>query len=162
MAYSGDSGPSDALSDAARDADLFVCEATLLRGELDGEPRGHLALDEALAAFEASGAKRLLVTHRPAELPSNGETSSSPTTGSSWTSSRSAASGGRTAARRTPQPSREPSLTSALPSCELRDLRVVRLEAVAGPHHVRRHARAAERQAVALADAGELLRALRG
>jgi len=72
MTYSGDSGPSNALADAARDADLFVCEATLLRGELDGEPRGHLALDEALAAFEASGAKRLLLTHRPAELPSNG------------------------------------------------------------------------------------------
>jgi phosphoribosyl 1,2-cyclic phosphodiesterase len=72
VAYSGDSGPSDALADAARDADLFICEATLLRGELDGEPRGHLALDETLAAFEASGAKRLLVTHRPAELPSNG------------------------------------------------------------------------------------------
>jgi len=46
--------------------------ATLLRGELDGEPRGHLALDEALGAFEMSGAKRLLLTHRPAELPSNG------------------------------------------------------------------------------------------
>ena len=72
LAYSGDSGPSDALSATARDADLFVCEATLLRGELDGEPRGHLALDEALAAFAASGAKRLLVTHRPAELPSEG------------------------------------------------------------------------------------------
>ena len=71
VTYSGDSGPSDALAEAARDADLFVCEATLLRGELDGEPRGHLALDEALAAYEASGAKRLLLTHRPAELPSN-------------------------------------------------------------------------------------------
>jgi len=73
VAYSGDSGPSAALADAARDADLFVCEATLLRGELDGEPRGHLALDETLEVFEASGAKRLLVTHRPAELPSEGD-----------------------------------------------------------------------------------------
>src|SRR5206468_11330427 len=72
MTYSGDSGPSEALAYAARDADLLGCEATLLRGELDGEPRGHLALDEALEAFETSGAKRLLVTHRPAELPSNG------------------------------------------------------------------------------------------
>src|SRR5262249_61259204 len=72
LAYSGDSGPSDALTDAARDADLFVCEATLLRGELDGEPRGHLDLEEALAAYEASGARRLLLTHRPAELPSDG------------------------------------------------------------------------------------------
>ena len=73
MTYSGDSGPSDSLSDAARDADLFVCEATLLRGELDGEPRGHLDLAETLSAFEASNAKRLLVTHRPSELPSDGE-----------------------------------------------------------------------------------------
>jgi ribonuclease BN (tRNA processing enzyme) len=73
ITYSGDSGPSDALADAARDADLFVCEATLLRGELDGEPRGHLDLEETLAAYEASGAKRLLVTHRPAELPSDGD-----------------------------------------------------------------------------------------
>jgi ribonuclease BN (tRNA processing enzyme) len=73
LAYSGDSGPSESLPELARDADLFLCEATLERGELDGEPRGHLALDEALAAFEASGAKRLLLTHRPSELPSNGE-----------------------------------------------------------------------------------------
>jgi ribonuclease BN (tRNA processing enzyme) len=69
LAYSGDSAPSDELAHLARDADLFLCEATLERGELDGEPRGHLDIDEALAAFEASGAKRLLVTHRPDELP---------------------------------------------------------------------------------------------
>ena len=68
LAYSGDSGPSDVLADLARGVDLFVCEATLERGELDGEPRGHLSADEAVAAFEASGAKRLLVTHRPSEL----------------------------------------------------------------------------------------------
>ena len=68
LAYSGDSAPSPELVEAARGADLFVCEATLLRGELDGEPRGHLSLDEAVDAFEASGAKRLLVTHRPCEL----------------------------------------------------------------------------------------------
>jgi ribonuclease BN (tRNA processing enzyme) len=69
LVYSGDSGPTDVLPKLARDADLFLCEATLLRGELDGEPRGHLSLDEAAAMYEASGAKRLLLTHRPAELP---------------------------------------------------------------------------------------------
>ena len=69
LAYSGDSGPSDRLADLARDVDLFVCEATLLRGELDAEPRGHLSAEEAVAAFEASGARRLLLTHRPDELP---------------------------------------------------------------------------------------------
>ena len=73
LAYSGDCGPSAKLSDVARDADLFVCEATLERPELDGEPRGHLTVEEAVAAFEASGAKRLLITHRPEELPLDGD-----------------------------------------------------------------------------------------
>ena len=68
LAYSGDSGPSDRLADLARGCDLFVCEATLERPELDGEPRGHLAAEEAVAAFEASGAERLVLTHRPNEL----------------------------------------------------------------------------------------------
>src|SRR5205085_2209492 len=65
----GDIGPCEHLVDLARDADLFLCEATLERGVLDGEPRGHLSVEEAIEAFEASGAKRLLVTHRPDELP---------------------------------------------------------------------------------------------
>jgi ribonuclease BN (tRNA processing enzyme) len=68
LAYSGDSGPAEALVSAARGADLFVCEATLLGGDLDGEPRGHLSLDEACAAFDAAEASALLLTHRPAEL----------------------------------------------------------------------------------------------
>jgi ribonuclease BN (tRNA processing enzyme) len=69
LAYSGDSAPSDQLVELAREADLFLCEATLERGDLDGEPRGHLSAEEAVEAFEASGAGRLLITHRPAELP---------------------------------------------------------------------------------------------
>jgi ribonuclease BN (tRNA processing enzyme) len=68
LAYSGDSGPAGALVSVADGADLFVCEATLRSGEADGQPRGHLSLDEARAAFEASGAKELLITHRPTEL----------------------------------------------------------------------------------------------
>jgi ribonuclease BN (tRNA processing enzyme) len=68
MAYSGDSGPSDQLAELARDADLFLCEATLLDGDSDGEPRGHLSADEAVDAFAGSGARRLLLTHRPTEL----------------------------------------------------------------------------------------------
>jgi ribonuclease BN (tRNA processing enzyme) len=69
LAYSGDTGPSERLAELARDADLFVCEATLLRGEDDGLPRGHLSLDEALSAHRDARARRLLLTHRPAELP---------------------------------------------------------------------------------------------
>jgi ribonuclease BN (tRNA processing enzyme) len=69
LAYSGDCAPAPELTELARDADVFLCEATLERGELDGAPRGHLDADEAIAAFRASGAKRLLFTHRPHELP---------------------------------------------------------------------------------------------
>jgi ribonuclease BN (tRNA processing enzyme) len=67
LAYSGDSGPCDALVELSREADLFLCEATLERGDLDGPTRGHLAPDEAAAAADAAGAKRLLLTHRPTE-----------------------------------------------------------------------------------------------
>src|ERR1043166_271709 len=69
IGYSGDSGPSDSLTEIARNADLFVCEATLLRPNPEGGKRGHLSAEEANEAFEASGAKRLLVTHRPFERP---------------------------------------------------------------------------------------------
>jgi ribonuclease BN (tRNA processing enzyme) len=67
LAYSGDTGPSPELAELARDADLFLCEATLAEPE-PGE-RGHLTEGEAVAAFRASGARRLVVIHRPDELP---------------------------------------------------------------------------------------------
>ncbi len=69
LAYSGDSGPSDALPELARGADLFLCEATLLAPNPEGGTRGHLAAGEAGEAFRVAGAKRLLLTHRPAERP---------------------------------------------------------------------------------------------
>jgi ribonuclease BN (tRNA processing enzyme) len=69
LAYSGDSGPSGELAQLARDADLFLCEATLQDPNPEGGTRGHLAAGEAEEAFLASGAKRLLLTHRPSERP---------------------------------------------------------------------------------------------
>lgn len=70
LAYSGDSAPSPKLSEVARDADLFLCEATLPESsEGDNALRGHLSAEEAVAAFEASGARRLVIIHRPEELP---------------------------------------------------------------------------------------------
>ena len=69
LAYTGDTGPSERIAELGRDADLFVCEATLETGESDGEPRGHLSAEEALEAYAASGARNLLLTHRPSELP---------------------------------------------------------------------------------------------
>jgi ribonuclease BN (tRNA processing enzyme) len=72
VGYSGDSGPSDGLTELGRNADLFVCEATLLHPNPEGGTRGHLSADEALEAFKASGARRLLLTHRPFERPLDG------------------------------------------------------------------------------------------
>jgi ribonuclease BN (tRNA processing enzyme) len=70
FAYSGDSAPSSKLADVARNVDLFLCEATLKesREGADGL-RGHLSAEEALTAFEESGARRLVIIHRPDELP---------------------------------------------------------------------------------------------
>jgi ribonuclease BN (tRNA processing enzyme) len=67
LAYSGDTGPTERLVELARGADLFLCEATLLGPE--PAERGHLSEDEAVDAFRSSGAKRLVVIHRPDELP---------------------------------------------------------------------------------------------
>jgi ribonuclease BN (tRNA processing enzyme) len=67
LAYSGDTGPTPALVELARNADLLLCEATLR--EPEQAERGHLTAEEALEAFRASGARRLVVIHRPDELP---------------------------------------------------------------------------------------------
>jgi ribonuclease BN (tRNA processing enzyme) len=69
LAYSGDSGPCNALGELARDADLLVCEATLQSSVADGPTRGHLTPEEAEAAAVQGGAKRILLTHRPDERP---------------------------------------------------------------------------------------------
>lgn len=71
IAYTGDTGPTDRLAELARGVDLFLCEATLAddAGVSDGPPRGHLSAAEALDAHTRSGARRLLLTHRPSELP---------------------------------------------------------------------------------------------
>jgi ribonuclease BN (tRNA processing enzyme) len=69
LAYSADTGPNPDLVELARDVDLFICEATLLTAADDGDLRGHLSLDEAVEAAAAAGAHRLVVTHRPGELP---------------------------------------------------------------------------------------------
>jgi ribonuclease BN (tRNA processing enzyme) len=69
LGYSGDCGPNGGLGQIARDVDLFLCEATLQQPNPEGGIRGHLAPEEARDAAIAAGAKRLLLTHRPAERP---------------------------------------------------------------------------------------------
>lgn len=67
LAYGADTAQCDALVELARDADVFLCEATL--GTRETAARGHLTEDEAVAIAATAGARRLLIVHRPAELP---------------------------------------------------------------------------------------------
>lgn len=64
LTYSGDSDTCDGLTQAARDADLFVCEAAFEDGR--DEVRGiHMTGSRAGETARAAGAKRLLLTHIP-------------------------------------------------------------------------------------------------
>jgi ribonuclease BN (tRNA processing enzyme) len=73
LAYSGDSGPTERLAEVGRDADLFLCEATLRESKEAGDLRGHLSEEEAVQTFRSSGARRLVIIHRPHELPLAGD-----------------------------------------------------------------------------------------
>lgn len=62
LAYSGDTAVCDAVIGLARDADLFLCEASYLDG-VDNPPGLHLTGREAGEVATKAGARRLLLTH---------------------------------------------------------------------------------------------------
>jgi ribonuclease BN (tRNA processing enzyme) len=65
LAYTGDTGPSRAVVDLARDADVLLAEAA--HPERDGLPEDlHLTGRQAGEAAAAARVRRLLVTHVPA------------------------------------------------------------------------------------------------
>jgi len=64
--FSSDVGPCQALVEAARDADLFMCESALLdaaEDEADPYKRGHMSAAEAGLAAREANVSRLLLTH---------------------------------------------------------------------------------------------------
>jgi ribonuclease BN (tRNA processing enzyme) len=65
FAYSGDTGPCDALVELTRGADLFLCEAAFLSGREDNPPDLHLTGREAGDAAKAADVGRLVLTHIP-------------------------------------------------------------------------------------------------
>lgn len=65
LAYTGDTGPTDALAELARDVDLLLSEASFRHH--DENPDGvHLTGGEAGEAATRAGARRLVLTHIPA------------------------------------------------------------------------------------------------
>lgn len=65
LVYSGDTGPSDALVELARDAELLLCEAGLRDGDPDNPPGLHLTGGEAGEHAKRAEVGRLVVTHVP-------------------------------------------------------------------------------------------------
>jgi ribonuclease BN (tRNA processing enzyme) len=63
VVMSGDTGPNQALVEAARGADLFIVESTLLTATEDDLNRGHLTVDEALEMGEKAGVGRTVLVH---------------------------------------------------------------------------------------------------
>ncbi|MGP3975470.1 MBL fold metallo-hydrolase [Streptomyces sp. 8N114] len=64
LTYSGDTGPCPQLELAARDADLFLCEASFTDGK-EQIPGLHLNGREAGETAARAGAARLVLTHVP-------------------------------------------------------------------------------------------------
>lgn len=62
LCFSGDTGPNPHLARAAREADLFLCEASWLDSDAAAAPI-HLRAREAGEAAREAGAARLVLTH---------------------------------------------------------------------------------------------------
>lgn len=63
LAYSGDTGESAELVELARDADLFLCEASFLEDRPDLPADLHLTAREAAEHAARAGVGRLVLTH---------------------------------------------------------------------------------------------------
>jgi ribonuclease BN (tRNA processing enzyme) len=62
LAYTGDTGETDAVAAVARDADVFLSEAAFLEGP-DLPPDLHLTARQAGAYASRAGAGKLVLTH---------------------------------------------------------------------------------------------------
>ena len=65
LAYSGDTGICDAVVELARDADVFLCEASWTHMPGHRPPDLHLSGTEAGQIAARAGVKELLLTHIP-------------------------------------------------------------------------------------------------
>jgi ribonuclease BN (tRNA processing enzyme) len=66
LVFSGDVAPCDALVDAARDADVLLCESALMdpsEDSPDRAQRGHTSAAEAGEMARQAGVRRLILTH---------------------------------------------------------------------------------------------------
>ncbi len=67
--YSADTTYIEALVDFAKDADLFICEATICKGSSHSTGAGHMSAAEAGLLAKKANVRKLILTH----LPSDGD-----------------------------------------------------------------------------------------
>jgi ribonuclease BN (tRNA processing enzyme) len=65
LVYTGDSGPSDALTEFASGADLLLVEAALRLPTQDDAERGHLTAEEAIDLAVDAHARDVMLVHYP-------------------------------------------------------------------------------------------------
>lgn len=70
VTYSADTAPDAAIVELARESDIFLCEATLRRDDVETGMRGHSSAAEAATMARNAGVRRLLLTHYPEESTS--------------------------------------------------------------------------------------------
>ncbi|QUL99155.1 MAG: MBL fold metallo-hydrolase [Candidatus Fermentithermobacillus carboniphilus] len=63
LAYSGDTRPCRGLLEAAKGADLFLCEASAVEEDAEFAKSGHLTARQAGEVAREAGVSRLLLTH---------------------------------------------------------------------------------------------------
>lgn len=63
LAYTGDTGPSSAVEDAVRGADLVLVESALRSDRHDDPERGHLTAPEAIALARSAGVASAMLVH---------------------------------------------------------------------------------------------------
>jgi len=63
VTYSADTAPDPRVVALARGSDVFVCEATLRRDQVESGQRGHSSAAEAAAMAREAGVRRLVLTH---------------------------------------------------------------------------------------------------
>jgi ribonuclease BN (tRNA processing enzyme) len=71
VTYSADTAPDNRVVALARETDVFLCEATLRRGESETGERGHSTAAEAAQMAQAAGVRRLVLTHYGEDSTSN-------------------------------------------------------------------------------------------
>lgn len=63
LTYSADTAPDERVVQLAHECDLFLCEASLLRNEVEGGMRGHSSALEAAQMAQDAHARSLMLTH---------------------------------------------------------------------------------------------------